>query len=105
MWLGALPEFSLYEKRKKGKVTVRAKLSFELKNRSCSISLEKDEGEWLIMLFPSFMPHATEMTVGKLRTSYNAANLDSFELFYRSQAWIELRKERTFSTLNSRIVD
>ncbi len=94
VWLGALPEFSLYEKRKKGKVTVRAKLSFELKNRSITISLEKDEGEWLIMLFPSFLPNTTEkMTVGKLRESYKEAGLESFELFYRSQAWIELRKE------------
>ncbi len=46
------------------------------------------------MLFPYFMSHATEkMTLGKLQTNYNAANLGRFELFYRSQAWIELRKE------------
>lgn len=94
VWMGSLPTFSLYEKRKKGKISTRAKLEFNLKNRSFSTSMEKNEGEWFVMLFPSLLPNATEkMTVGKLRASYKEAGLESFELFYRSQAWMELRNE------------
>ena len=95
VWMGSLPTFSLYEKRNKGKISTRAKFEFHLKNRLFSTSMDKDEGEWFLMLFPSFLPSSAEkMTVGKLRTSYKEAGLESFELFYRSQAWMELRKER-----------
>lgn len=94
VWLGSLPTFSLYEKRKKGKVSVRAKLDFELKHKTFSVTLDKEEGQWLMDLFPLLLPSSKEkITIAKFRESYQTSQLESFELFYRSQAWIELRRE------------
>lgn len=93
LWIGNAPKMGRYEKKKKDKVVVKCKLIFHNKTSSFSINLPEEEANWLYSVFGQLMTSGNrKFTYADLRASHQAAKLDDFDLFLRSQAWIDLRK-------------
>lgn len=93
VWMGSAPSKSIYEKKKKGKTTKRVKIHLRKRDLEHTITLEVPEGEWLFRTFDKFnIKHKEKFTYADLKASYTDAGLGNFELFSRSQGWIELRK-------------
>lgn len=94
VWIGDLPTFSTYVKQKKGKNTERAKLTFETRSTTVTITLPIEEGEWLCKIFPQLIPSSEKaMTLSQFQQLYVENGLGLFEQFVNSQPWVALRKE------------
>jgi len=94
VWIGPMPTFSTYEKQKKGKNTQRARLIFETRTTTVTITLPIAEGKWLFEIFPQIIASTHQpLTFAQLQQSYLDSGLGVFEQFANSQAWTELRKE------------
>lgn len=93
VWIGAKPIINYYEKKKKGKSIMRAKILLRKRDLEHTIVLEKEEGKWLFDLFKKIdIKNPNKFTYGQLKESYSESDLGNFELFTRNQAWHELRK-------------
>ncbi|PIB34519.1 radical SAM protein [Reichenbachiella sp. 5M10] len=92
VWLGAVPTLSYYEKRKKGKVTQRVRLSVEMKSYVVEVTAPLEEGEWLRNRLAEMAISAKEKTIfSALRTSYEEEFGQPVERLFQSQAWNDLR--------------
>ncbi|MDH5476046.1 MAG: radical SAM protein, partial [Cyclobacteriaceae bacterium] len=97
VWIGPMPTFSTYEKQKKGKNTHRARLIFETRTTTITITLPIAEGKWLFEIFPQIIASTKQpLTFAQLQQSYLDSGLGVFEQFANSQAWAELRKGGLF---------
>ncbi|MBU2886064.1 radical SAM protein [Gilvimarinus agarilyticus] len=92
VWLAAVPVLSFYEKRKKGKITVRARLSVELKSHSIDVTAEETEGKWLhAFLNRMSLASKEKITFAVLRQEYERDFGQSIDRLIHGQAWQELK--------------
>lgn len=95
VWLGNQPQLEYFVKKKKGKQMEMAKLSFHQKASSFSISVRKEEGDWLNDILSKISVYRIERaTFKQLEEDYNKTfpGLD-FQLFWYSKSIDKLREE------------
>ena len=83
IWLGTEPRLEISTKSKKGASWEVAMLHFEGLRQTHSIKVEPAQGRWLAALLPRLSPHEPiSWTLQDVRSDYEAAGLEDFELFW-----------------------
>lgn len=83
IWLGKKPEIEIVTKSKKGNQWEIASLTFQSKQASTNIRVDKEQGIWLADMLPKLSVDNTKTwTVQEVKESYEAAGFDDFELFW-----------------------
>ncbi|TLU99164.1 B12-binding domain-containing radical SAM protein [Dyadobacter luticola] len=93
VWLGSLPEMSVFEE-KRGKRTVEiAELVFFNKKKEWAIETDIATGEWLLEVFPKLLiQNAEPYAFEQFKNDFEAAGLGSFEAFSKTPAWKNLKE-------------
>lgn len=93
VFIGHLPSLQLITKSKKGQQWEMAELSFPTKKTSLVIRLGEAEGKWLVDWLPKLTAdHSRTYTLQELKTSYDAAGLPDFEIFWDNKPMNTLYK-------------
>ncbi|MDY0200701.1 MAG: B12-binding domain-containing radical SAM protein [Tenuifilaceae bacterium] len=91
VWLGGMPLVSEQSKTKKGKSLKTLQLTFHHKSNSFQISVEKDQGEWLLNILPNLSPRCDELfSYEQLKADFET-HFEGFELFWYSKPIQKLR--------------
>jgi hypothetical protein len=83
IWLGKLPDSEIVEKSKKGSKWEVMSMSFQSAKGSFSINVEPAKGKWLLSVLPKLNvtnPH--QLTIQEVKSDYEKAGLEDFELFW-----------------------
>ncbi|WP_373515950.1 radical SAM protein [Persicitalea sp.] len=92
VWLGGIPELSIYEKKKGRQIIKMAELEFYTKKEHWMLNVSLQLGEWLTETLDAFPIGSQEvLTLARLKVKYEVAGLGDFEEFQRSSIWQELR--------------
>jgi hypothetical protein len=93
VFIGNLPTAEIVVKSKKGQQWESMELSFETLQSDLTIRLSKEEGAWLLSILPQLqVDNPKTMTRQELKTSYEAAGLPDFELFWDNKPISNLYK-------------
>jgi hypothetical protein len=93
VWLGARPIVTHFTKTKKGSKWEMATLSLQDKREAFSVSMEQAQGDWLVEMLQKTSVHQAEVcTFQDLKSSYEAAGMEDFELFWHSKPVNSLRE-------------
>jgi radical SAM superfamily enzyme YgiQ (UPF0313 family) len=91
IWLGGTPLVLEQTKSKKGKSKQQLQLTFQDKNDSVQIVMEKENGEWFLRMLERLSVHNIEqLTFSALKTDYET-HFGDFELFWYSKPINSLR--------------
>ncbi|WP_375237867.1 B12-binding domain-containing radical SAM protein [Aurantibacter sp.] len=91
VWLGHEPLVEEFSKSKKGQTFFQLKLTFHNKTETHQITLNKNEGNWLLSKLPELKPtNSTTYTFGELKTDFET-EFENFELFWFSKSILELQ--------------
>jgi hypothetical protein len=83
IWLGMPPSVEYFVQSKKGMQREMANMSFMSKRESISVTIPGPAARWLIEILPALhISHPVHMTRDQVRASYEAAELEDFELFW-----------------------
>lgn len=94
VWIGSKPSISTYNKSKKGNSWEMASLDFHTKKEAFSITASKEQGIWLAdMLTKIAVSNSKIYTYQEVKTDYENAGLDDFELFWQSRPVNSLREQ------------
>ena len=92
VWIGGKPTFETFTKSKKGTSWEIMQLTFHDKKHTTEITLEKEQGEWLVQTLEKIsITTNNKMTFSQLKADYET-NLEDFELFWYSKAINSLRE-------------
>ncbi len=93
VFIGNMPTKSEITKSKKGSQWQLVQLSFNTKKETFSISLNKEQGNWLYTLLPKVSIYNNcSLTMQQIKDNYEAADLRDFELFWDNKPINTLRK-------------
>ena len=83
IWLGKKPAIEIFTKSKKGNQWEMASLNFQGKKETVSFSVSKLQGEWLVLML-ALLSVANEKiyTLQDIKSHYESAGLEDFELFW-----------------------
>ncbi|MDO6605350.1 B12-binding domain-containing radical SAM protein [Arenibacter palladensis] len=85
VWLGNMPIVETITKSKKGHSWKLLKMTFHDKSSSISITVDKEQGEWLRNTLANMLAaHEKFHTFGQLKTDFES-QFDNFELFWYSK--------------------
>lgn len=91
IWLGGPAVISSFTKTKKGKEKVMSEMTFHNKTDTFAISLEAQQGEWLMGMLEKCGPgNQPTQTFGALKKDFEQ-QFDQFEVFWYGQQIEELR--------------
>ena len=83
VWLGKPPAVLPFTKSKKGQHWQMVELTFQNKKQSGSIKVSEAQGLWLVSMLQSLSVHQPKAyTLQDVKQSYEATELDNFELFW-----------------------
>ena len=83
IWLGNQPSIAHFTKSKKGNHWQMSELNFQNKRIAGSIKVSQPQGEWLVNMLEKCSVHNMETcTLQEIKESYEAADLEDFELFW-----------------------
>lgn len=82
VWLGTMPQAEIITKSKKGNSWEMLSLTFEARKETLNIKIPLPQGNWLLQLFEKLHTHSKQYTLQEIKTDYEAAGLDDFELFW-----------------------
>jgi hypothetical protein len=83
IYLGSKPLTETILQTKKGRQRELLKLSVETKSKTCSLQVEKSQGEWLVSLLDRIkLSNTSPITFAEVQQSYEAAGLEDFDLFW-----------------------
>lgn len=82
VWIGNLPEVTHFTKSKKGSSWEMTSLTFQNRQGAFAVSVNQPQGQWLEALFQKLSLATKPYTLQDLKTDYEAAGLDDFELFW-----------------------
>ena len=83
LWLGKQPQFDIIQKSKKGSTWEVMSISFQTLKTTYSISVEPQKGAWLLALLPKLnIANPQQLTLQAIKTDYENAGLEDFELFW-----------------------
>lgn len=94
VWIGGKPIVSYFTKNKKGRTFETASLTFHDKKESYSIQVNREQGEWLVKLLNQITANPENKVMGfqQVKQSYEAEEMDDFELFWYSKPVNTLRE-------------
>jgi hypothetical protein len=93
VWLGGPVAVQTVSKSKKGATWEEAQLTVYARNQTLHLRLDAAKGLWLAHLLPELTPGtATLLTRAEVRSRYEAAGWDDFELFWDDKPLAPLRK-------------
>ena len=91
VWLGGTPLAEVKSKSKKGKTWETLQLTFQDKREAFQISLEKEQGEWLVKALPGLSPKQDKLqSFGQLKADFET-QFENFELLWYSKPVQALR--------------
>ena len=83
VWLGNAPKTETIIKSKKGSQWELLSLTFETKKETLTIRVDKQQGNWLAGILQTLSPSNPKiLTRQELKTDYENAGLEDFELFW-----------------------
>ena len=83
VWLGGQPTVQYFTKTKKGRQFDMATLSFHDKKETFTLQIGKAQADWLLHILPQLSPKNAEiLTFQEVKTHYEAAGLEDFDLFW-----------------------
>ncbi|NIJ53362.1 B12-binding domain-containing radical SAM protein [Dyadobacter arcticus] len=92
IWLGSLPEMSIFQEQKGSLVLEVAELVFFSKRREWAIEANLAIGKWLREIFPRLLVANQEPYLfEQLKKDFEQAGLGSFDAWTASETWQELR--------------
>ncbi len=93
VYLGQAPSLQLITKSKKGQHWELAQLAFENRKEHIEIKVDKEKGQWLAKLLPQLsVEQDHQWTLAEVKTNYEAAGLEDFELFWDNKPVNTLNK-------------
>jgi hypothetical protein len=93
IFLGTLMDYERVTKSKKGNQWAVMELSFLSKREKMTIQVDEEKGRWLISVLPKLMMDQNHLlTLGELKTDYENAGLEDFELFWDNKPVSQLYK-------------
>jgi hypothetical protein len=93
IFLGTLLKSERITKSKKGNQWTVMQLDFLSKKQKLSIQVDEQKGVWLLEILPKLYPNNQSlMTLGDLKSDYEKAGLDDFELFLDNKPVSQLYK-------------
>ena len=93
VYLGKPPKVEHFTKSKKGNSWEMTSLTFPDKRMNFSISVDREQGNWLAEILKALSINNTKMlTLQDVMDSYHAAGLDNFELFWDNKPVNTLHK-------------
>jgi radical SAM superfamily enzyme YgiQ (UPF0313 family) len=93
VWLGNVPEMTLFEAKKGGKKIEMSELEFYDKKKDWSLQTTGVIGEWIAEIMPRLViAKQAPMPYKELVTSFESKTGGKFEDFARSREWFELRE-------------
>lgn len=90
VWLGNKPLVNSQIKTKKGQTWEMLNMTFHDKIDSFQISLEKEQGQWLLNILELVTPGNKLQSFGDLKTNFET-KFENFELFWFSKPILKLR--------------
>jgi hypothetical protein len=85
VWIGGKPQTEIFTKSKKGNSWEMMKLTFHNKTQSYDISLNAEEGKWLVKTLEEISVHTNNKTTFSQLKSDFEQQFDDFELFWFSK--------------------
>jgi hypothetical protein len=83
IWLGQQPTIEVFTKSKKGEQWELASLTFQTRKETLTVKIDKEQGLWLAETLKKISVHNLKaVTMQELQSSYEAAGLSDFELFW-----------------------
>ena len=83
VWLGKSPKVEIVTKSKKGSTWELAEFTFQSKQEAATVRVDKKQGLWLAdMLNKLSVNNVKISTLQEVKTDYEAAGLEDFELFW-----------------------
>ncbi|QEE51380.1 radical SAM protein [Flavobacterium alkalisoli] len=94
VWIGGKPTVSYFTKNKKGHTFELAAFTFHDKKESYTIQVNKEQGEWLVILLQQIAVTPDNKVTGfqQVKQNYEDAGLEDFELFWYSKPVNTLRE-------------
>ena len=93
VWLGTVPEMTLFDAKLKGRKVLMAELEFCDKKKDWSLQVTSTVGKWIMSVMPRLLiTHQAPMSLSDLASTYEATTGESFETFERSPAWYALKE-------------
>lgn len=93
IFLGTLPVVQYQTKSKKGATWENALLTFYTSSGEMTLSLDKEKGTWLCALLPALMLHHEQTwTMQEVKTRYEQAGFEDFEIFWFNKPVNQLYK-------------
>ncbi|WP_264550367.1 B12-binding domain-containing radical SAM protein [Flavobacterium sp. N2820] len=94
IWLGRNPEVEIFTKSKKGNSWEMMKLTFHDKTQTFDITLNAEEGEWLVETLEKLTNYSeSKLTFSQLKSDFEQ-KFDDFELFWFSKPLQTLRSSK-----------
>ncbi len=91
VWLGGTPQVEFFTKSKKGSSWEMMKLTFHNKTQTFDISVNADEGKWLVKTLEKISVYSeNKMTFSQLKADFEN-HFEDFELFWFSKPIITLQ--------------
>jgi hypothetical protein len=91
IYIGDIPETAIISKAKKGNHWELMTLLFETKTTKFSAKVDATQGKWLVELLAN-LKSGNKMTMEEVKTSYENAGLEDFELFWDNKPINQLNK-------------
>ncbi|MGX7668293.1 B12-binding domain-containing radical SAM protein [Flavobacterium pedocola] len=92
VWVGGKPYTDSFVKSKKGNSWEMIRFSFHDKRESFEITTDKEQGIWLEKILNKLSAqNDKKFTFNEVKTDYEKAGLDDFELFWYSKPLVTLR--------------
>ncbi|MFT3934222.1 MAG: B12-binding domain-containing radical SAM protein [Chitinophagaceae bacterium] len=92
VWLGTIPSIEYFTQSKGGQQREMATLSFVGKKETQKIQLPAASGKWLATELERLCNGNATVTLQQLKTSYEAAGLEDFELFWDNKPMNQMHK-------------
>jgi hypothetical protein len=97
VFVGNMPTATIITKNKKGSTWEVLNLTFNTKKETISVSLSKEQGEWLYALLPKLsVNNPIPLTLQQVQENYEQAGLEDFELFWDNKPVSTMNKVGLF---------
>lgn len=98
VWIGAIPYVETFTKSKKGNSWEMMHFTFHGKQDAFEITTDKERGLWLLQLLPKIaVQNEKKLTFNDVKSDYENADLEDFELFWYSKPVEKLRQNGLLS--------
>lgn len=93
VWIGEMPTTQIVQKSKKGNKWEELQIVFQNNQSSISINTSVEQGNWFLSIIPQLdIQLGYGLTIADVKTHYQNAGLEGFELFWDNKPMTQLHK-------------